>query len=270
METKIAIGLVIYNCEPNLLKRISQALQLGYSVYVYDNSPEKDFFRNFSKGKSNLRYFTCGKNVGLGIAMSTVCAQAYYDNFYGLLFFDQDTVFSSETIDFISKFYSSRYKALKEIYSSIVFNAKSVAKVTVEDLEIKDVLFSINSGSLYFLENLRRVGWFNETFFVDCVDYEFCLRSSNRNFKVGECSTTPGFDHVSEQADEVYTIWNMKLRLRKYPFKRLTGTIKASLRIFLMATKSGNIKYSIAIIRSLSIYLFFQFVVRVMLLFKKG
>jgi len=226
--------------------------------------------RSFSKEEKRIRYYTSGKNVGLGFGISTVCAQSYYDNFKGLVFFDQDTVFSSETINFINKFYNSKYKVLKESYTSVVFNSKSGSVSAFENFEIKDVLFSINSGSLYFLENLSKIGWFNETFFVDCVDYEFCLRSSNREFKIGECSTTPGFDHVSEQADEVYNIWDMKLSLRKYPFTRLTGTIKASLRIFLMATKSGNIKYSIAIIRSLSIYLFFQFVVRVMLLLKKS
>lgn len=264
----IAIGFVIYNPSTSLIPRMNLALESGYTLYIFDNSPKTGIVRNFCKKEANCKYITCGKNVGLGFGISSVCAQAYYDSFHALIFFDQDTIFNQSTLFFIEDFYVNHHN-LESSYSSIVFNGKKVDDSDVKNENIvKDIILSISSGSLFFLENVNKLNWHNHKYFVDCVDYEFCLNSIVNNFKIGECSNTPGFDHVTEQADVKYNIFGKEIMLRKYSKKRILNTIAASTRLLLASIISWNMRYSAAIMRSLVLYLNWQLVVRLIEVFK--
>lgn len=266
LETKksIALGFVIYKAEINLIERIKLASDSGYRCYIFDNSPDDYMFNRKFNNTPNCKYITVGKNVGLGFGISNVCAQAYYENFDSLLFFDQDTVFDLSTLNFINEF-NIQKSSLQSTYSSILFNAKNSDKTNrLNVFEIEDTLLTISSGSLFFLERLKDINWHNESYFVDCVDYEFCLNSNNHDLKIGVCSNTPGFDHISEQDDSEYSIFGKKRMMRKYSSSRVIGTVSASIRIFSNSIRTFNLKFAYAILRSLGIYLYFQFLVRIL------
>ena len=276
MNFNVAIGIITYNPEESVVKRLSDTVKSGYKVYVFDNSPDNSIIRDYvhsdDEARSHITYLTCGKNAGLGFGLSAVCAQAYYDAFPALLFFDQDTVYSTETLDYISAFYG-RNESLAVSYSSVVFNSKSVddsGNLTdpqaVGDT-IKDVRLAINSGSLYFLNNLKKMNWHSTKYFVDCVDYEFNLSSSNHHFKIGEHSATPGFDHCSEQGDTRYKVFGVVLPMRAYRFSRIKDTYCASTKLFWKALVTGNLTYSVEFSKSIHKYLFVQFYVRLAKLF---
>lgn len=270
MDQKIAIGLVTFNPNENLLSRLSLATQSDFRIYIFDNSPENNLVKDYCKNLSNCNYLTCGKNVGLGFGISSVCSNAYYDGNSALVFFDQDTGFNIDTLEFINEFYISKKNELTT-YSSVVFNSKKINSINSNNkFTVSDTLMSINSGSLYLLENLNRLNWFNQTYFVDCVDYEFCLRSNNFNLKIGECSYTPGFDHITEQADVKYKIFGKEVMMRKYSSQRFFGTILSSIRIFFSSIKTQNNRFAIAILRSLIIYLSFQLIVRIVNIFNNS
>jgi rhamnosyltransferase len=270
MIKNIAIGLVVYNPNVNLVGRLLDLITSGFSVYVFDNSPDCALVRQFSLNCTvgKINYYTCGKNVGLGFGISTVCAQAYYDSHQSLLFFDQDTVFTDETVGFISEFYEE-HAGLVSDYSAIVFKARDeLTKDYVQNGEnnkfiFRDVLMAINSGSLFYLENLKKLGWHNENFFVDGVDYEFCLNSNNNNYKIGECSLTPGFNHELEQDDSVYHIFGKTYKMRRYALSRVLDSITSNLKLVVLSIKSRNFPFAIEICRLFSGFLFYQILARV-------
>jgi hypothetical protein len=263
---KIAIGIVTYNPNKTLISRLELAITSGFFLYIFDNSPENINVREFCNKQINTKYITCGKNVGLGFGISSVCAQAYYDSYSALIFFDQDTVFEKSTLDFIEDFYTCN-PHLSDSYSAIVFNSKNIGNESIacdsNRFIFKDVLMAINSGSLYFLENLKKINWHNETYFVDCVDYEFCLNSNNSDLKIGECSLAPGFDHETEQGDDKYTIFGETYSVRKYSMGRMIDSIFASLRLLISSIKTKNFSFAIKISRLLAGYLVYQLMVRV-------
>jgi rhamnosyltransferase len=264
MDKEIAVGFVTYNPSPSLLARLQLLAELGYAIYVFDNSPEDGAVRDFCRSHSSSRYTTCGRNVGLGVGISAVCAKAYYDDHPALLFFDQDTVFMQSTLDFIERFHE-RNRAMAAAYSAIVFDAADVGGASDQGLpEVKDVLLAISSGSLFFLKNLSRLKWHNPSYFVDCVDYELCLRSSSMGLKVGRCSSTPGFDHQAEQPDETYRILGRDWRIRKYSPRRIVDALTASTRLIGTALFTGNLRFLGAMVRSVAIYSGFQILVRLM------
>jgi rhamnosyltransferase len=260
----IAIGFVTYHPGASFIPRLEMLVDRGLDVYVFDNSPEEGAVREFCATRPGSRYSTHGENAGLGVGLSAVCSRAHQDSHPALLFFDQDTVFGGETLDFIERFYEGN-QALASSYSAIVFDAKDVGRGGAADAPVlKDVLLAISSGSLFFLENLRRMNWHNPSYFVDCVDYEFCLNSSNHGLKIGLCSTTPGFDHQSEQPDQRFLILGREWYIRRYPARRILDTLTASARLMGTSIVTGNLRFLGAIVRSVGIYGAFQVLVRLL------
>jgi rhamnosyltransferase len=128
--------------------------------------------------------------------------------------------------------------------------------------EVLDVPLTINSGTLFILKNLQKIGWHNRSYFVDGVDYEFCLRSHIHSFKIGLVSGIPGFDHESEQPDRVVTILGKRLLVRRYSAPRIKDALHSYIRLIYSATKSREFSYAFLFIRSMSIYLFGQILSR--------
>lgn len=255
---KIAIGFVIYDPNPNQLNRIHDAARLGFSIYVYDNSPERINSKKFAQNRKDVTYLTCGKNVGLGRGMASVCAQAYYDQHSALVFFDQDTVFGDDTLNFIEEFYKNNL-SLKFEYSAILFNSKDYSEnnttKTANVTSLRDVPLAINSGSLFFLENMKKIDWHDDKFFVDCVDYDFCLKSEIHGFKIAEFSATPGFDHFTEQNDSEYSVLGRIFLMRSYSRKRVFDTLTASFKLLFRSFKAGRFRFFSHIFKLLFVYM---------------
>lgn len=262
---ELALGVVVYQAEASLMQRLQQVLDAGLSVYLFDNSPLDGAVRDFARGKVHCHYTTCGKNLGLGVGISAVCSQAYYDGLPALIFFDQDTVFDTSTLGFVEQFFT-QHQDKSRAYSAVVFNAKDHASANSTSgndwASTHDVTMAISSGTMFFLANLHKMNWHNATYFVDCVDYEFCLNSERHGFKIAEFSRTPGFDHLSEQPDRVYRFMGHDHAIRRYATARVRGTLWASTRLAMTALRTGRFRFFATMLRSIGIYTTFQIIAR--------
>lgn len=261
-QREIAVGFIVYKPENGFIERLQRTISEGFNVYIFDNSPSESSVRDFCLGEKKVKYLTLDRNVGLGLGMRSICTQAYYEGNSALIFFDQDTVYQSETLDFIEKYYLEHLQ-MEATHSAIVFGADiSIIASDVGCFQNVDV--AINSGSLFFLKNLKRLGWHNEKYFVDGVDYEFCLKSKKNGMKVGTYMCTPGFDHSSEQADEKYRIFQKTYVFRAYPLFRIVDVIKSSFKLILSALLSLELKFAAIILKFFSAFMVFQLLSRIL------
>lgn len=264
MPRQIAVGFVTYYPSDAAISRMRVAADSGFAIYVFDNSPDNSALREFCNVNANCRYFTCGKNVGLGFGISTVCAHAYYDSYPALLFFDQDTVFNQDTLNFVELFYCAN-EALASTHSALVFNSKACDKPgSAQHGAIRNVRLAISSGSLFLLSNLKKLNWHNDKYFVDWVDYEFCLRSAINNLAIGEYSCTPGFDHRAEQDDVRYKICGSLYLLRAYSLRRFVDTMHAGAKLILLSSLKGKWFFTAMFVRLLTLYVVSQAMVRIL------
>jgi len=263
---RFAVGFVVYSPAADLLARLEMINGKGYRVYIYDNSPEVPLLRRNIQLLKNIKYSTSGKNLGVAIGLSTICAEAYYDSFEALLYFDQDTVFDCRTIEFITEFYRDARSEFEKSYTAVVFSSDPLRDSgTDRAYEISDVTLAISSGSLFFLRNLKLLGWHNETYFVDGVDYELCLRSLRGHQRIGRCRNTPGFDHVSGQPDKAIVVWGKSLPLRRYSLARIADASRSYLRLFFSSVAAGQLKFAAGMVRSYALYVFGQALARIIL-----
>ena len=255
MTRKIAVGIVVYHAGVELLRRLELTSANGFEVYIFDNSPDIANIREFAKHHSGIHYFTCGKNLGLAVGISTVCANAHLQGHTALLFFDQDTGYNSETLSYIESSYINNIDAY-ENFSAIAFKAGGQAL-------LQDVPLLINSGSLYFLDKLKTLNWLDCNYFVDSVDYKLCLDSLNKGYRIGSCGSTPGFDHVTEQADNRYRIAGRTYSMRAYSWSRIKDTLSSNVKLIFCAIKSAQFGFALKITRLLIIYCASQVLVRI-------
>jgi len=260
---RLALGFVIYKPDNSFYERIELINTLGVPFYIYDNSPEITQTSEKVKTLLNAYYLTSGINAGLGVGLAEIGQRAYQDDFDGLLFFDQDTGFNVKTISFIQSLMNENISCLLEKYSAIAFSGPQTnTKIKRNDMPWVDIDFAINSGSLFILKNLEKLGWHNKTYFVDNVDYEFCLRSHFSGLKIGKFFNTPYFDHESEQPDQVVVLFRKRLLIRKYSYIRIKDAIFSYFKMIVYSLTNREWRYAIKIIRSLLIYVFGQILAR--------
>jgi GT2 family glycosyltransferase len=252
-----AIGLILYNPGQNLMQRIEVMIESGLKIYIFDNSPFENENNSTFLNNQSIAYFTAGKNVGLGYALSTICATAYANGFTKLLFLDQDTGISVRTLNFINNFSKSIMDGEWKQYAALVFSG---LPSHVES--IKDVRLAINSGSLYNLPLLKRIGWFNENYFVDCVDYEFCVRARRSGYKIGLINNTPDFDHITEQPDKLIRIFGKHVLIRKYSTNRIRDATYAYIKLIFGGVLKNKPQDTLFLVKSASIYIANQIIAR--------
>ncbi len=253
-----AVGLVIYHPEENLFKRIDQIIELGFGVYIFDNSPFDEKYTKAIRGNHNITYLTAGKNVGLGYSLSTLCATAYAHDYQKLLFLDQDTGISHSTLEFIARISATFSAEIQLRYAVIVFSGTPAPEKSVTEVRL-----AISSGSLFNLTVLRQIGWHNDNYFVDCVDYEFCVRARRCGFKIGNIKNTPDFDHVTEQPDKAINILGKQLLVRRYSATRIKDAIGAYLKMIIGGLLKNKPIDTYTLLRSMSLYIFGQLASRI-------
>jgi rhamnosyltransferase len=261
-KSKICLGFILYNPDSSFFDRIS-CVSGKNKIYLFDNSPNTSINQNLIS-LDNISYQSHNKNLGLGHGLVSICSKAYNDGMEGLVFFDQDTIFDTDTIDYIKDF-KEKNSYLKEKYSSITFNNKGRKPCS------QDTVLAINSGTLFFLESLRKIGWHNPSYFVDCVDYEYCFKARQNNFMLMEHSCTPGFDHLKLQDADLISVFGRKFSLlRCYSRERIIGTVQGASRLILTSIRSKDILFTYLSVKFIVIYLTFQIIAYLLRPFVKG
>lgn len=268
VEKKPIIALILYRADDSAYCRMKVAVDEGYRLFIFDNFPSDKSKCFADKYRGNIRYFTFEKNVGIGPALKLLCSKAYEEQNPYLLYFDQDTVYDRDTLKFICEYlnvsseriiYNVTEKLLSVTFrdGTVKRKEKCSEKIFVGRYELHIVDLTINSGTLFYLKNLKKVGWHDESYTMDGVDYYMCLAAKIAGLSVAEIYNTPGLDHMAEQGAKVYKFLFKRYVGRKYPVRRIQDYLRSSLKLviksFLIETR-----ISLRIIRLLMSYLLIQ------------
>lgn len=175
--------VILYN--PNIedvKKNITSYLNYLDKLYIVDNSSLSNELC-FSGIDDKIEYLANLSNQGIPKVLNKISEMSILGGYDLLLTMDQDSYFKEDS----AKLYFNFIDKLDFNNISMV----GVTPVSVDDYcvsgqtEYSDCQLLITSGSFVNLHLLKRVGGFNEKLFIDCIDYDYCLRSLKLGFRIG-------------------------------------------------------------------------------------
>jgi rhamnosyltransferase len=186
--------MVTYNPDPALERNIRALLSQVDRLIVVDNHSEPPA-RAFLAGIAAACGFEViwnSENLGLATALNSGIRRALESNDYQwIATFDQDSRVSPGFIETMLKTCAAcpfRDQVALIAPYHLLFPEDPAARALQAQLSppFRERLAVMQSGSLLSQAGLRRVGLLDESFFIDYVDFELCLRLRKHGFRIIE------------------------------------------------------------------------------------
>lgn len=134
------------------------------------------------------------ENLGIAAALNLGLKKAKNDGYQWAATFDQDSQATPDMIETMLQAYELYPKNEKVVSLSPRYKDKNTGVIRgnqlfssmTETLPYVEAQTVMTSGNLLKLSVLDLVGYFNEGLFIDCVDYEYCLRCITQGYKILE------------------------------------------------------------------------------------
>jgi len=249
------LAFVTYYPPPDFFTRLGEVLKAAYPVIVLENTPVPGPGYEAMTPCGHLTLLHENSNLGLGPGLNRLMKKADELGYAYVLYFDQDTIFSLTSLQFINTWMMLHGATMKPC-SAVQFKTVEAASPTMEGLHYARLL--ISSGSMFVIENLAKLGWHDPAFFVEGVDYKFCLDSVSNGFRLGEVTHCPGIDHESPQPGNRLNIFGREFTYRLYPQHRQKQFIRALVKLGGIALKRGNVLYACIFFRNILTFVLTQ------------
>jgi rhamnosyltransferase len=174
--------VVTYRPDGGIASRIGLIKGQVAHVIIVDNGSEGvDVLKNIAA--DGITFIRNTRNQGIAKALNQGMLRAIEEGFTWVLLLDQDTIPSDEMVQKIGEVYiqyPSREKLAMIGCNPFAENTDATA------LPWKSVKMVITSGTLLSLRAARMIGPFRDEFFIDCVDFEYCIRARLAGFEIVE------------------------------------------------------------------------------------
>lgn len=182
IKSDIAGVVILYNPDNSVYENIKSYEDQVNVLYIYNNSEmiNPEFAEEFQK-KSSTYYISNQTNLGVAKVLNDAANKAIEKGFSYLLTMDQDSKAPANLVERLSKkaSESTQFGIVSPLHSN-KFNTH--LKEIKESEEYVDT--TMTSGNLLSLNAYNSVGPFNEDFFIDYVDIEYCFRLKKNGYKI--------------------------------------------------------------------------------------
>jgi len=219
---KIAGVIVLYNPNEEVIDNIKSYLEDIEILYAVDNSEtKKDEIIKKIESFNKIVYIDNNGNQGMSAALNIAARLAIQNGYDWLLTMDQDSMFLGENN--ISKMIQAT-----QVYNKIAIISSFCVTISTEFTPILNknnfsmVSGAITSGSLLNLKVYQEIGDFNEDYFIDCVDTDFCLRAMFNGYLIVRCNTAMLKHDMGDPKKQIIGFTSNHPPIRKYYMTRNT------------------------------------------------
>lgn len=179
--------IVTYNPTAMLLENIAALRSQVSRLVIVDNGSDSasTTYIDDARRTYGCNVIANGHNLGIAAALNLGVRYAQSWNCEWVLLFDQDSTVIGTFVECMLRAYR-RYEGPKPI---AIITPRYIDRVSSTPMQaITDragnILASMTSGSLIPTRVFRQCGVFDESFFIDYVDHEFCLRVRSMGFVI--------------------------------------------------------------------------------------
>lgn len=189
---KVAAIIISYNPDNNLLDSINLLINQVEKIIIVDNGSESQKKKNINLIKDidnkKIEVIFNEENLGIATALNIGVKEALNQGYNWILTMDQDSKASSNMIEKMFEVYStideSERKDILSIFPNFVDERIQSIEENSEMNAYEYVDADITSGNLLKAEVFDKVGFFDDSLFIDLVDTDFCMRLNEENIKM--------------------------------------------------------------------------------------
>ena len=186
----VAAVVIAYHPPAAILQNIAALAAQVSHVVVVDNTPGS----NGTGVLHDLEHSTdCtvihnGKNLGIAAALNIGIRHAVAQGFSWILTMDQDSRVSDGYVEAMLVGYE---EAASHLHVGMLCPRYLDSRLNIEIPKLRaangEIAGCMTSGSMIEASTFELLGPFEETLFIDYVDYEYCVRMRLSGFKIVEC-----------------------------------------------------------------------------------
>lgn len=189
---KVAAIIISYNPDNNLLDSINLLINQVEKIIIVDNGSESQKKKNINLIKDidnkKIEVIFNEENLGIATALNIGVKEALNQGYNWILTMDQDSKASSNMVEKMFEVYStideSERKDILSIFPNFVDERIQSIEENSNMNSYEYVDADITSGNLLRAEVFDKVGFFDDSLFIDLVDTDFCMRLNEKNIKM--------------------------------------------------------------------------------------
>ena len=189
MMCKVAAIIVSYNPDSNLFDSINLLLNQVEKVIIVDNGSKEKYVKYIkSINEDKIEIILNKENLGIATALNIGVRKALENGYEWILTMDQDSKASPDMVKKMFNVYNSINREERKDLLSIFPNFVDERIQSIEEnsnmnsYEYVDA--DITSGNLLRKEVFEKVGFFDDSLFIDLVDTDFCMRLNEKGIKM--------------------------------------------------------------------------------------
>ncbi len=188
-KRSVSAVMVTYNPHPQLADTLLLLAPQVHQLIVVDNgsSPEPLRALRFARDLLKFSLIENAENLGIAAALNQGIRAAKNEGHLWVILFDQDSGVTSNFVESMLRSLQDRPDRERIASMHPQYSAPDLG-IQFRPLRMPDgsPFMSMTSGALMPTWIFDRVGWFASEYFIDCVDWEFCVRCRAAGFLVAE------------------------------------------------------------------------------------
>lgn len=167
----------------NLAKACSQFRKL----IVVDNGSEEPMLEDLHRASEAIGFelIANGCNLGIATALNIGVRRAAERNCQAVVLFDQDSTVTDGFLEaMLAAFESNPRRDKVAIVAPRHWDRNAESWLAPQRCPDGSLRVTITSGSMIPMSVLSNCGWFDDDYFIDMVDTEYCLRVRSRGFMI--------------------------------------------------------------------------------------
>lgn len=213
-------GVTLYYPSEEELNAIIKYKDIFEVVYLFDNTDSNERLDNekYFYNDDRIIYISTKENEGLSVAYNNMCQKAISHGFDYICLLDQDSLINTndliKMIDYI-KIYNRTDAAL--YVPEVIYKHENNYMKSVEDKCIGvEIDWAISSGSFINLLSYQKTEGFDENYFIDRLDYDYCITVRKLGYKVIKIKNAFLYQTLGEQGNGIFKNVSQHSPIRHY------------------------------------------------------
>lgn len=222
----ISAGIVLFNPDINRLEEnINAVIVQCTHMYLIDNGSSNideviELLKRYNQAKITIM---CNAvNCGIAKALNQITAAAQKDGFEWILTLDQDSVVPPNIIEEFEKYINNPDVGM---LCPVICDRNSGIAVKIKS-ECEEIEECITSGSLLNIEAWRKIGGFDESMFIDGVDFDMCYQLRQNGYKILRIQSVVLLHELGHIENRHFLFWKVRVKnhsaFRKFYIARNT------------------------------------------------